>query len=85
MSFITEMVRIDKIFAVGNRMLADNNFYLSGGIELLGVIPDDSTVRQFDRDGRSLWQLPPENKALLAVKRIAQKIVSNNKDFFMRN
>lgn len=39
------------------------------GVHVLGFVPYDKTVEQFDLEGRSLFDLPSENPALLAVAR----------------
>lgn len=80
MGFISEMVGSDQVFAVGNRMSNEDSISLPKGIELLGMIPEDESVRQFDREGRSLWDLPPGDVAFFAVKMIAQKVVLDQRE-----
>jgi CO dehydrogenase maturation factor len=43
-------------------------------IELLGAVPEDPKIRQFDREGRSLWELPTKNRAVKAVRGIAIRL-----------
>jgi CO dehydrogenase maturation factor len=77
--FISEMIGREQVVAVGNRLSTEDDLSLPEGIELVGVIPEDKTVRQFDREGRSLWELPADDVALLAVKRIARKVVLDSR------
>lgn len=42
------------------------------GLELWGEIPADGDIETFDREGRSLLELPAQNPALLAVKRMIE-------------
>jgi hypothetical protein len=43
-------------------------------VEFLGSVPESRTLRQFDCEGRSLWELPPQNSAVVAVRHIAKRI-----------
>lgn len=44
------------------------------GMPFLGAIPEDRTLKRFDRLGRSLWELPDRNPALEAVRKIGRKL-----------
>jgi CO dehydrogenase maturation factor len=44
------------------------------GMPCLGAIPEDRTLRRFDRLGRPLWELPDRNPALEAVRMIGRKL-----------
>jgi hypothetical protein len=57
-----------------NRVSAEVKLQLPEGSTLLGSIPENEELRQFDREGRSLWQLPSENAALEAVRNIARSL-----------
>ncbi len=72
--YIAEMVGTDRVAAVANRSSGDN-LKLPGNIKLFGEIPEDETLRRFDREGRPLWELPADNPALEAVRNIVGKIV----------
>lgn len=43
------------------------------GLELVGTVPEDSLVQEFDLHGRPLLQLPPEAPAVKAVGEILKK------------
>jgi CO dehydrogenase maturation factor len=77
---IAEMVHSTPISVVGNRMAPKELSKLPGNLELIGVVPENQALRQFDCEGRSLWELPPENEAVVAVRDIAKvlKISPNN-------
>lgn len=68
---IIEMVGPGQVAVVANRVSSAEAFQLPEGIPLLGLIPENEELRDFDRAGRPLWQLPAENEALLAVRKIA--------------
>lgn len=46
------------------------------GLELVGVIPEDSQVREFDLEGRPTIELDSESEALKAAYRIFQEILA---------
>jgi CO dehydrogenase maturation factor len=69
---ISEMIGASRIAVAANRVSADVKLHLPEGLRLLGRIPENEELRQFDREGRSLWQLPPGNAALEAVRNIAR-------------
>jgi CO dehydrogenase maturation factor len=68
---ITDMVKPKSIHVVSNRLASDNN-HLPDGTHLAGAIPENAAVRQFDIEGRSLWELPGRNRAVLAVRHVAK-------------
>lgn len=47
---------------------------LPAGVEFLGAIPEDETLRDFDRKGKPLWELPEENAAVVAARRVARAL-----------
>ena len=71
---IVKMVSPTKVSVVGNRLTAKEMSQLPGDLELLGAIPENGALRQFDREGRSLWELPADNEAVLAARGIAQAL-----------
>jgi len=71
---ISEMIGAARIAVAANRVSADVKLPLPTGLTLLGRIPENEELRQFDREGRSLWQLPPDNAALEAVRNIARSL-----------
>lgn len=74
MKSIAEMIGDSQISAVANRTDDINNLELPDGIELLGSIPEDETLLNFDREGRPLWELPADNPALEAARGIAENL-----------
>lgn len=44
------------------------------GIPLLGIVPDDETVRSFDIRGKPLTELPPDNPCVKAMQRISASL-----------
>jgi CO dehydrogenase maturation factor len=51
------------------------NFVLPKGIQLLGVVPNNRQIQQFCANGRSLWELPTDNKAVEEVGKIARRLI----------
>lgn len=45
------------------------------GLEVLGCIPEDKTLNEYDRDGKPLLDLPIDSPSLAAVRQILQQIV----------
>ncbi len=74
LKIIAGMVDSQNVFAVANRTSEEQNCAIPDGIELAGFIPEDEALRQFDRDGRSLWDLSPDNPALTGARKIAETI-----------
>jgi CO dehydrogenase maturation factor len=72
---IVKMVSSTRVSVVANRLSAKEIIQLPGDVELLGSIPENEAVRQFDREGRSLWELPADNEAVLAVLGIAAQVI----------
>lgn len=71
---IAGMAGPGRVSAVVNRGGGAHVAGLPDGVVLLGTIPEDPALLQFDRQGRSLWELPAENRALAAVRAIARKL-----------
>jgi CO dehydrogenase maturation factor len=71
---IVKMVIPIRVSVVANRLSMKEMRQLPGDLELLGSIPENEAVRQFDREGRSLWELPADNEAVLAMRGIALAI-----------
>lgn len=49
------------------------------GVELIGTVPDDPQMAEFEFSGRPLVQLPPETGVVQAVYRIAERILGNGR------
>lgn len=48
------------------------------GIELAGIIYDDEVIAKYDLEGISLIELPDDNKSVVSIKKILDKIIDNN-------
>lgn len=70
---IAAMRKGSELLLVGNRGPAQDGAPIPG-VRYLGAVPEDADVRQFDRDGRSLWGLPESNPARRAVAEIAARL-----------
>lgn len=71
---IVKMVHSTPISVVGNRLAVKDLGQLPENLELIGLVPENQTLRKFDCEGRPLWELPPENEAVVAVRNIAQAL-----------
>jgi CO dehydrogenase maturation factor len=47
------------------------------GLEIFGSIPEDDHIGRFDLEGRSLLELPEDNKVTQAVREMVEKILAN--------
>ncbi len=83
LAMIAGMVGSSRIAVVANRVPKNITLDLPKGIELLGSIPENDELRRFDCEGRPLWQLPEDNKALVAVRKMA-KLLGADKSFAWR-
>lgn len=68
---IAGMVEKVRVSVVANRCREIPAEDLPEGVELVGSIPEDDALSRFDRQGRPLWDLPPENPAVEAARGIA--------------
>lgn len=60
---------------VANRLPEFDAAALASTVPLLGVMPDDSLLARFDREGRSLWELPADSPARQAAAGIARGLL----------
>ena len=74
LQLITELVPPSQISVVANRCDELPSEPLPAGIEYLGALPEDEQLRSFDREGRSLWELPSHNPSVRAAREIASKL-----------
>jgi len=72
---ITGMVNKGQIFVVQNMTDGQTAAGVPEGTVFAGSIPADNELREFDRAGRSLRELPAENATVLAMKDIAARII----------
>jgi CO dehydrogenase maturation factor len=47
------------------------------GLKIIGFIPEDEEIGQFDLAGKSLLELPEDNKVTQAVREMVEKILAN--------
>ena len=74
LGIIAGMTDAAPLAVIANRSRTGDRIKLPVGAALLGTVPEDDTVGQFDREGRPLSELPPENAALCAVRNIAERL-----------
>jgi CO dehydrogenase maturation factor len=74
LTMIVQMLGASQIKVAANRVSSDVKLDLPDGVELLGYIPENDELKQFDRSGKPLWELPADNDALSAVRNIAHAI-----------
>lgn len=82
-------VNVDQMYLVVNRtFLADGAATLppalttaveETGIELIGLIPTDQTMAEFEFTGRPLIELPEDSPVVKAVYAIAEKLLGNGR------
>jgi len=74
LGMIVNLVGSSHVSVVANRVSTEVILQLPEGVEMLGWIPENDELRQFDREGHPLWELPPENEALTAVRNIVKDL-----------
>jgi CO dehydrogenase maturation factor len=72
-------IAVGRIYLVVNRLRGDMPAPLieaveQSGLDLLGTVPDDSEMAEFEFTGRPLVELPAETAVYEAVRGIAQKV-----------
>lgn len=67
-----EMVEYDKVGVLFNRIVDTSHLQTNNivGIELLGVIPNDKNVLQYDSGGRSFLELPEDTAVVLEIEKV---------------
>lgn len=45
------------------------------GLEILGWVPEDKTLNDYDREGKSLLELPDDSPCLLAVRQVLENLI----------
>ncbi|MDD5225489.1 MAG: AAA family ATPase [bacterium] len=71
---IADLVGRARLSVVMNRGMVLNQSQLPSGVEITGVIPENAVLREFDRQGRPLWELPPDNPVWTATRNIVKKL-----------
>ena len=72
-------LKFKKMYLVGNKFMPEMQPILEKtgeelGIEVLGIIPPDNQIAQFNLEGKSLFDLPDDNVAAKAVQQMAKKM-----------
>ncbi len=70
LEYIADLAGGIRTFSVANRSEEGNNIELPACVRMLGHVPEDEDVRDYDRAGRPLWELPNDNYATNAVRNI---------------
>jgi len=70
---IKKMVTHAEVYPVINRY-SEIEQDSTSGIKFVGHIPEDDTLRTFDRQGKSLWDLPSDNKAYKHVESLIKNL-----------
>ena len=79
-------VNIGSVYLVVNRLWSDEmpaplvDAVKAVGAELVGTVPNDPLMAEYDLAGRPLVQLPADAPVVQAVYRIAERILSNGQD-----
>jgi len=71
-------IAIKKAGLVLNRVRSDQperELLMKTGLEVLAELPEDALVNSFDREGRSLIELPEDSPCPLVVKALLEKII----------
>lgn len=70
---------VSKTGLILNRVLSGDKYIQKisdeTGLEILGCIPEDKMINDFDRSGRSLLDLPDDSTSCHAVRHILQQII----------
>ncbi len=72
---MAELLGEERVAVVANRVqggAASLALGLDLDLAMVGVVPEDRAVADLDRLGRPLWELPPDNPALLATVQVAR-------------
>jgi CO dehydrogenase maturation factor len=72
-------IRFDKLYLIANRTTKENEKTMKKlaeetGLEVIGTMPEDEKVREFDFEGKPLIDME-DSKALNAVEKIVEKLV----------
>ena len=71
---IALMVGTERCVEVRNRVRGEEIAVHTSLVPLAGRVPEDDMVRRFDADGRPLWELPADNPALVAARRLVESL-----------
>jgi len=71
-------IKVKQAGLVLNRVRDDDSaeeLIKKSGLEVFGRLPEDELVNSFDRDGKSLLELPIDSACPMAVREILKKII----------
>jgi len=71
-------INIKKTFIIINRARNDIKEIVNNAQkihEIIGIVPEDEHVREYDLYGKPLIELPEDSEALISVRKIAEKIM----------
>lgn len=71
---IMDMVEGIPVSVISNRLAARDVGILPEGMNVLKSVPEDETLKRYNREGRPLLELPPDNEAVEVVRHIARSI-----------
>jgi CO dehydrogenase maturation factor len=71
--------KVGRIYAIANRVPESLNERIrrdlqNAGLECLAIVPEDELVREFEVEGRPIYNLPNVSKALKSVDEIVDKL-----------
>jgi len=72
LGLIAQLVEPSRIAALANR--SGGAGALPKGATALPAVPEDEALRQLDRTGRSLWELPADSPARAAAREVARAL-----------
>jgi CO dehydrogenase maturation factor len=74
---IMDMVNSPSISVIANRINIEKVNGLPESVHILGSVPDNELLNEFNRRGRTLWELPSSNEAQAAVVNAVSKLGVN--------
>ncbi|MBW1989663.1 MAG: AAA family ATPase [Deltaproteobacteria bacterium] len=77
---ILSMAGPERLCVMGNRGAGPENLSLPDGVPWLGSLPEDPDVAAYDRERKSLWDLPPDNPARAEALRVADRLLREGAD-----
>lgn len=71
---IAGMVGSERLLVAGNRVDSLEGLEIPPDVRTLGCVPEDPVLREFDRGGRPLWEMPPDSPALGAARGMVERL-----------
>ncbi|MDD5287900.1 MAG: hypothetical protein PHY28_02140 [Dehalococcoidales bacterium] len=68
-------IKYEHLYLVGNHEFNDEaeRLFIASGEVFLGRVDYDPAVKEYNLKGKSLWELPPDSPACVAVRKILEK------------